>query len=99
MLGIGPAMIGTLLAIPRRLLGALDDIRRVALDLDEIRQSAASLDEEVRLMRQGVERLSVQVDELRGDFQRLRLPRRRALLNGRADSMPPVEAPRVEASE
>ena len=93
-------MLGALTAIPGRLLGALDDLRRVAEDLASIRISTKSMDEEVAAMRRGVDRLSEQVDELRGDVERLRLPRRRGGLglNGRADDHA-VAPLRAEAAE
>lgn len=78
------AMLGTLLAFPGRVAGALGDIRRVAENLDAIRVLTASMDDEVRRMRAGVDELSVQVDRLREDVDRLRIPRRRALSDGQA---------------
>lgn len=85
-------MIGALLAVPGRLIGALDDLRTVALELADIRIHTRSMQEEVALMRRGVDKLSTQVDELRGDVERLRIPRRRAVLNGRPESVVRAEA-------
>lgn len=86
-------MIGALLAIPRRLVGALDDLRTVAQELQTIRTRTESMDDEVARMRRGVDTLSGQVDDLRGDFHNLRVPRRRRVaLNGRPESLPRVEA-------
>ena len=86
-------MIGALIAIPGRLVGALDDLRTVALELADIRVHTRSMQEEVARMRRGVDTLSEQVDELRGDVERLRLPRRRTvIMNGKPESLPRVEA-------
>ena len=85
-------MIGALTAIPRRLVGALDDLRTVALELADIRVHTRSMQEEVARMRRGVDTLSEQVDELRGDVERLRLPRRRTVvMNGKPESLPRIE--------
>ncbi|MEX2195203.1 MAG: hypothetical protein WD844_07935 [Thermoleophilaceae bacterium] len=85
-------VIGALIAVPRRLVGALDDLRAVAVELADIRVYTKSMEEEVARMRRGVDTLSTQVDELRGDVERLRIPRRRAGLNGRPESLTRVEA-------
>lgn len=83
-------MIGAVLALPRRLLGALDDLHTVALELADIRVHTRSMQEEVARMRRGVDQLGEQVDDLRGDVERIRIPRRR-VVNGRVESRPRVE--------
>lgn len=83
-------MIGVLLALPRRLLGALDDLHTVAVELADIRQHTGSMQDEVARMRRGVDSLGAQVDDLRGDVERIRVPRRR-IVNGRVESRSPVE--------